>query len=248
MAKESKGWITQIVYLLYIFAVASLVWFIYNDVRKQHERFANEGSNMTPIASGMCMKCMDYFHDVFQFTDPAKVVPYIKERTEYLNFILSQMRDFVENGLGRCPRTGKTLTFQDATACFPKVISDIMNQCVKSTGSRADCTIISRLGDQILAKARECGAKACTVEQFRTRFIQALNVIKNEIDQCQKLFDTPESECSKVYAQVMLAKTKPTAPMSSAGDGNQVGSMSITQDDLRKSSGEAVAFVMTQFA
>lgn len=229
-------------YVLYILVIGALLGYIYKDVRRVHESFAG-----MPAASAECMKCMDYFHDVFQFSDTTKIVPYVQQRAQYLMFILGQFKGYLDNDLGQCPREGDAPTVKEVIKCFPAAVERIVATCVQNSPSRADCTIISRFGDRVLAKAQECGAKACSLEDFRQRFLAELKVLAQDLEECRARFENDGMECSKLYAQVMLSKTRPSDPLArSAMDA--VTPASMTDEQLRKYIGETTAFMMTQFA
>lgn len=233
---------SKALYILYVVVAVSLIVFVYYDVRRVQEGFAG-----MPPANAECMKCMDYFHDVFQFTETSKIVPYIQQRAQYLMFILGQFKLFLENDLGQCPKEGETLQLKDVVKCFPAAVERIVADCVKNSPSRADCTIISRFGDKVLSKAQECGANACSLEEFRQRFIDALNSMAQELEVCRSLFENDTTECSKLYAQVMLAKTRPSDPLANSA-ADSITPSSMTDAQLRKYIGETTAFMMTQFA
>jgi hypothetical protein len=228
-------WVAAL-YFAYLVAIIALLWYIVRDVRSVQERFA------TPTPQGACFACMDYFREVFSLTDPQQVVPYVKQRAEYLKFVLFQMRDFVTTRLGECPRKGEAPTLDEVTRCIPATLEQIMGECVRTSASRADCTIISTLGDRILARARDCGATACSVEQFRTRFVEILRTMVAEIEACQRQFETPESECSKLYSQVILVKTKPATPL---GEANSPAASTASPEAIL---GQATSFLMNEFA
>lgn len=237
---------TIITIALYAIFIVGLGLFIYKDVVATMEGFAT--SNAANV-SALCMSCMDYFRDVLQFTDPEKIVPYIKERAEYIMFILYQFKDFVENNLMKCPKKGTTLELSDVTACFPVVIDKYVSDCMKAnSASRADCAIISTLGDKLMRKALECGATACTVADFRSRFIQALSGMVQDVEKCRTAFSTSNSDCTKLYSQVILAKTRPADPLDMSLQNMANPTSPTTKEEMRKAMGEATAFMMTTFA
>lgn len=228
---------------IYLIGTLALAYSIHRAVSKTCEAFATE-KTITPL----CMSCMDYFHDVLQYTDPGKIVPYIKQRSEYLMFILDQFVDFMENNTHMCPKKGTELTTTDVVKCFPAVIEKFMGDCVRATNDRAECAIISRLGDKVLVKAQECGATPCTLPQFRARFKEALRAMAVEIDTCRRAFETADSECSKVYAQVILAKTRPADPLDASLANIADPAAAVTNEQMRKHIGDVTAFMMTSFA
>lgn len=230
---------------LYAVLIVGLGVFIYKDVVATLEGFATSNN---ANASALCMSCMDYFRDVLQFTDTEKIVPYIKERSEYLMFILFQFKDFVENNLQKCPKKGTTLELSDVTACFPAVLDKYVSDCMKANGvTRADCAIISTLGDKLMRKAVECGEKACTIADFRARFMQALATMVQDVEKCRSAFATNNSECTKLYSQVILSKTRPADPLDQSLQNTYDPKTPVTKEEIRKAMGEATAFMMTNF-
>lgn len=229
-----------LIFLTYVIVLGGLAVYIFRTTQVTRESFAT-GSN------DLCMKCMDYFRDVLQFTKTDQIVPYVKRRAQYLTYVLAQFGDFMENGLGNCPIKDKVLSVDDVLRCFPAFMESLMNTCVTSGTSRAECVIVSTMGDQIMKKANECGAQACSVDDFRRRFKEILQAMSRDVEVCASNFANDASPCTKLYGQVILAKTKPADPLNQTikHENDQVP---VTQAEMRKMLGEQTAFMMTQFA
>jgi hypothetical protein len=230
--------------VVYGIVCGTLLIFLFSSMTATHESFVVTA----PIKEALCMKCMEYFRDVLQFSDTTKIVPYIRQRSEYLMFVIGQFVDFVENNLGRCPKKGDTVTVSDALACFPSVMEKLMVDCVESGANRADCVIISALGDKIMNTANQCGADLCSLEMFRQRFMESINTMREEIQACRATFATDESVCTKLYAQIILAKTRPSDPLENALLQREQDARPITREELRQELGKQTAFMMNEIS
>lgn len=220
--------------ILYAFTIIILLYYIVSSVREVFE-------NLVMMDEAHCMECMTFYQDVFQYTDPAEIVPYIQRRTEFLVYVLRQFQDFIQFSYKKCIATipEAQVKVSDMMACFTKVVDEFQRECREGKqNAESECAVIQVLGDQIIRQSLMCGANECKVDEFRTRFLSEVESLAQRLRACAKGFENDTSLCAKMYARIMLMKNQKMT-----GDA-QDDSAPVTQKQLKDKLGEMTAFVM----
>lgn len=201
-------------FVLYIVGALALAYFMIVLSRKV-EQFESDSA----LNSQICFKCMDFFASALQLTDTSELVPYIKQRAEFVKYVLWQFRDFIENI--KCePKggVGAPLEAADLQRCFLERVAFVSKECEKEL-PRSDCALASTLGDRLLTETLKCGSEPCTAADFKARFKTALNAMIDDLEQCRAQFDEAGEPCVKLYEQVILTKNQPAVSANSQASG-----------------------------
>lgn len=220
--------------ILYVFVVLTLLYYF---IQKVHERF----ENVPMMDEAKCMSCMTYFRDVFQFTDPSEIVPYINKRTEFLVYVLRQFQDFIQFSYKKCTADIPVDKVQasDLVTCFTKVVEEFQKECANNgKTSVSECAIIQTLGDKIIRQSLMCGAKDCTVDEFRKRFEDEVKIMTQNVRACVEGFKDNTSLCTRMYAKVMTTKNQQVR------SNETEESAPVTQKQMNEKLGEITAFIM----
>jgi hypothetical protein len=124
-------------------------------------------------------------------------------------------------------------------SCFNALIDDLIRQCQENGTSRAECAIIQTLNDRAFENALMCGAKECTVAEFRDRYKAEVNAMAQDLLACGEAFAKDNDLCVKMYARIMDAKKQ--APMRPS---QKPDTTPVTQKEMKEKLGEMTAFVM----
>lgn len=233
MPNKLLGIVMLIAYILVIFTIVWLLFSVresFEDIRRSYV-----------VDEARCMECMTFYQDVFQFTESAQIVPYITKRTEFLKYILRQFLLYNETTmdttcLSQLGEGEKTIS--QVINCTNTLVSDLIQQCQEKGSSRSECSIIQKLNDQAIEKARSCGAKDCTASEFRERYKTEVNSIAQNVLACGEAFASDTDLCVKMYGRIMEAK-KPVASSTETPE-----DAVVTQKELKQKMGEMTAFVM----
>lgn len=229
--------ITLVLTILYVLALIGLGWMLFSSLR---ETFEDIQRKPYTVDEARCMECMTFYQDVFQFTEPAQIVPYIQKRTEYLKYILRQLLMYNETTMDTClSQYGDgERTLQQVMSCFDDLIRSLMQQCKEQGMSQSECVVIQKLNDRAFEKALMCGAKECSVTEFRARYKTEVNAIAQDLLACGEAFTKDSDLCTSMYARIMEAKK--VVPSEIAIPDDAV----VTQKELKQKVGEMTAFVM----
>lgn len=223
--------------VLYFVAIFGLSWFL---MRAEKETF--QAQKLSVADEARCMECMLYFQDVFQYTDPKQIVPYITKRGEYLTYVLRQFLEFVQHTVFECIRDTpeEKRTTKEVIYCFTNFVANLTDQCKQGGMSVSECSVIQKLSDKIIQQAMLCGTEACTVPVFIQRMEAEVKSMAQDILACKSAFETDASLCTQMYKNVMTAKNGEPKEEDDAAQDNRP----VTQKELNKKMGEMTAFVM----
>lgn len=230
-------------FLVAVFAYISLTLALYYFVSSSvHETFEDVEKRLYVVDEARCMECMKFYQDVFQFNESSKIAPYIQKRTEYLKYILRQLLMYNETTMETClAQNGEgEPTIQQVISCFNDLIGDLIRQCQEAGANRAECAIIQTLNDRAFEKALMCGAKECTVMEFRTRYKAEVNAMAQDLLACGEAFAKDTDLCVKMYGRIMEAKKE--APLKNTKQ--TPDTTPVTQKELKEKLGEMTTFVM----
>lgn len=220
--------------ILYIFVVLTVLYYF---IQKVHERF----ENIAVMDEAKCMSCMTYFRDVFQFTDPSKIVPYINKRTDFLVYVLRQFQDFIQFSYKKCIADipEDEVKISDMIKCFTKVVEEFQKECANDgKTSASECAVIQTLGDKIIRQSLMCGAKDCTMDEFRKRFEDEIKSMAQDLRACAEGFVNDTSLCTRMYAKVIMTKNQQLT------SNEEEKSTPVTQKQMNEKLGEMTAFIM----
>jgi hypothetical protein len=220
---------------IYLVSIALIAWYMSRSIE---EKFANETRTYV-VDEARCMECVNFYQDVFQFSDPSDIVPYIEKRTTYMVYVLRQFIEFNDYTLDNCLAAipEKDRKVGNVIECIGRLVTDLTNKCKDDGMSQVECTIIQRLSDRIISKAVMCGANECTVAEFRQRYKNEVTAVSQDLLACSEAFKTKDDLCVKMYTQVMNAKRQTR----DVHDNNAV----VKQSDLNDKIGEMASFMMT---
>jgi hypothetical protein len=190
------------------------------------------------LTEAQCFECMSFFSDVFQFNDPAQIVPYTKRRADFLTSVLNNFDAFITTNYTQCLQGKANITAQEVATCFQQEVARMNKMCTDNGLSLPECAIIQTLGDQVVSKALMCGAKDCTVEMFRKRFQEVVAALRRDLERCRVAFQSNEDRCVQMYRSVIEMKTK-IKPTDTAEDARPV-----TQKEMRNMMSDMATFAM----
>jgi hypothetical protein len=234
-------WILVLVFA-YIFSIVTLSSILFVSVHESFEDAKDVERKLYTMDEARCVECMTFYQDVFQFTESAEIVPYIQKRTEYLKYILRQFLMYNETIIDTCLSANGDKgepTLQQVMGCFNQLIGDLIQQCQEKGMNRAECSMIQKLNDRAFEKALMCGAKECTVPEFRERYKMEVNAMAQDLLACGEAFAKDTDLCVKMYARIMDAKKLAPNDMPTTPD-----NVPVTQKELKDEMGKMTAFVM----
>lgn len=209
--------LAKAVLILYLVAIALLLLLFHITTIRTLERFEEPTTTRTlqpksqaareddGSIEATCMKCMTYFQDIFILKNSTDIVPYVKQRGEFIKTFIDDYSTFAVQDLGKCPKADKELTSQDVIQCFTTRLNAMLQKCQEKS-TYAECLISKTLGERILKEASMCGNSTCNLEDFKKKFMAAVDVMKKEFTDCLSAFQKSDDACVQMYSTVLDLK------------------------------------------